>query len=54
MISDSIRNQSKQMYHLLHSIDQNFINPSDYREPAFHSENLNVIFMDSGDNLNRA
>ncbi|MBN1410973.1 MAG: DinB family protein [Spirochaetales bacterium] len=43
----------KQLYHLLHSMDQNFVNPSDFTEPRFHSKNLNVIFMDTGNSLSR-
>lgn len=41
----------KQVYHMLHSIDRNFIDPGNYAEPAFHEKNLNVIFMDSARSL---
>ena len=33
------------VYHALHSADKWFINPNDYREPAFHEEG-----MDNPDN----
>jgi len=41
----------KQIYHLLHSMDQNFINPTNFSEPDFHTKNLNIIFLDTGDPL---
>jgi hypothetical protein len=56
---DNINNKTgvfpvwKQIYHMLHSIDQNFINPSDFSEPDFHSKNLNVIFLESNETLDR-
>jgi len=43
----------KQIYHLLHSIDQNFIDPSNFIEPDFHKKNLNVIFIDSNELLTK-
>jgi hypothetical protein len=43
----------KQIYHLLHSMDQHFIDPADFSEPVFHTKNLNVIFLDMGDPLSR-
>jgi hypothetical protein len=33
----------KQFYHMLHSLDQWFINPFQYTEPAFHETGLNLI-----------
>jgi hypothetical protein len=74
MISNSIRNQSKQIfqnieilfnefssaefdlikggflvwkqfYHLVHSIDKNFLDPTNFVEPNFHKKNLDIIFL---------
>jgi hypothetical protein len=33
----------KQMYHLLHSMDQNFIDPNQFKQPAFHIKNMNFM-----------
>jgi hypothetical protein len=33
----------KHFYHMLHSLDQWFINPYQYTEPAFHETGLNLI-----------
>ena len=33
----------KHVYHMLHSLDQWFINPRRYEEPAFHIPNLNNL-----------
>ena len=43
----------KQLYHLLHSMDKNWIDPSDYVEPAFHVKNLDIIFLESDTALDR-
>ena len=40
----------KQFYHMIHSIDKNFIDPSIYQEPNIHIKNLDVIYMDD-DNI---
>jgi hypothetical protein len=39
----------KQLYHLLHSMDQNFVDPADFTEPSFHTKNLDVIFLEAGE-----
>lgn len=33
----------KHAYHMLHSCDQWFINPNEYKEPPFHVPNLNSL-----------
>ena len=33
----------KHMYHMLHSLDQWYINPRKYLDPPFHSDNLNNL-----------
>lgn len=35
----------KHVYHMLHSLDQWFINPDEYQEPGFHRENMNSLFV---------
>jgi hypothetical protein len=37
----------KQFYHLIHSMDKNFIDPSNFQEPSFHIDNLDIIYLDS-------
>ena len=32
----------KHIYHLIHSLDKNFIDPSNYEEPIFHKKNMNI------------
>jgi hypothetical protein len=41
-------------YHMLHSIDQWFINPAQYSEPPFHVENLNSLNVTSDKTLSKA
>jgi hypothetical protein len=41
----------KHFYHLIHSLDQNFIDPSNYSEPEFHKKNLNIIYMNDENKL---
>lgn len=45
----------KHIYHMLHSLDQWYINPRDknYREPAIHAENLNNLDVVSAKRLSR-
>jgi hypothetical protein len=33
----------RHFYHLIHSLDKNFIDPGNYIEPKFHKKNLNTI-----------
>lgn len=35
----------KHIYHVLHSLDQWFVNPNVFEEPDFHIENLNSLFV---------
>jgi len=35
----------KQFYHLVHSLDKNFCDPSNYVEPKFHKMNLDVVYL---------
>ncbi len=44
----------KHVYHALHSLDQWFINPTQYREPSFHVANLNSLDIPSETALSRA
>jgi hypothetical protein len=37
----------KHLYHMLHSLDQWYINPFRYEEPEFHKENMNSLFINS-------
>lgn len=37
----------KHVYHMLHSLDQWYINPNRYEEPDFHVDNLNSLFKSS-------
>lgn len=45
----------KHIYHMLHSLDQWFINPRDesFREPSFHAEALNDLDVPSAKELTR-
>lgn len=43
----------KHLYHTLHSLDQWFINPGIYDEPAFHKENLNSLDIKSDTSLTK-
>ncbi len=44
----------KHVYHMLHSLDQWFINPSDYQQPPFHQPGLNSLDEPAGDALDMA
>ena len=35
----------KQFYHLVHSIDKNFIDPSSSIEPTIHKKNLDIVYL---------
>jgi hypothetical protein len=37
----------KHVYHMLHSCDQWYINPYEYKEPDFHEPNLNSLDIES-------
>jgi len=43
----------KHFYHLIHSLDKNFIDPSNYVEPEFHKKNLHVIYMEDENKLSK-
>lgn len=43
----------KHIYHMLHSCDQWYINPSEYTEPYFHEVNLNSLDIKSEKKLSR-
>ncbi len=43
----------KHVYHMLHSCDQWYINPTIYTEPAFHEPNLNSLDIPSEKKLSR-
>lgn len=43
----------KHVYHMLHSLDQWFVNPTRYEEPAFHTENLNNLDVPTAHFLSR-
>lgn len=43
----------KHFYHMLHSLDQWFINPFDYNEPEFHEDGMNSLYEASEKNLSR-
>jgi hypothetical protein len=37
----------KHLYHLIHSLDKNFIDPSSFAEPDFHRPNMDIIYLDT-------
>ena len=43
----------KHAYHMLHSIDQWFINPAEYSEPPFHTPGLNSLNQFDSNALSR-
>lgn len=43
----------RQFYHLIHSMDKNFIDPVNYIEPEFHKKNLNIIYIDDENKLTK-
>jgi len=43
----------KHFYHLIHSLDKNFIDPGNYTEPEFHKKNLNIIYMEDENKLSK-
>lgn len=43
----------KHIYHMLHSLDQWYIDPNVYAQPAFHEEGLNNLDFDSKTSLSR-
>lgn len=44
----------KHIYHMLHSLDQWYINPRVYTEPDFHTKDLNNLDVPGGKRLGRA
>jgi len=38
----------KQMYHLIHSLDKNLVDPATYVEPTFHERNHDIVYLDDG------
>jgi hypothetical protein len=43
----------KHFYHLVHSLDKNFINPSTYTEPEFHKRNFSMLLRDNTHTLGK-
>lgn len=43
----------KHIYHMLHSLDQWYINPRVYIQPSFHEKDLNNLDVQSNRRLNR-
>jgi len=43
----------RHFYHLIHSLDKNFIDPGNYNEPEFHKKNLNIIYLDDENKLSK-
>ncbi len=43
----------KHFYHLIHSLDKNFIDPSNYEEPEFHKINLDIIYLEDDNKLSK-
>lgn len=43
----------KHLYHTIHSLDKNFIDPASFTEPEFHSPNLDVIYLPSNNALSK-
>ena len=43
----------KHCYHMLHSLDQWYINPKEYEHPSFHTENLNSLDIASEETLSK-
>jgi len=43
----------KHFYHLIHSLDRNFIDPGNYVEPEFHKKNLNIIYLEDENKLTK-
>ncbi len=37
----------KHLYHLIHSLDKNLIDPSSFAEPDFHRKNMDIIYLDT-------
>jgi len=43
----------KHFYHLIHSLDKNFIDPGNYAEPEFHKKNMNIIYLEDENKLTK-
>jgi len=44
----------KHFYHLIHSLDKYFIDPSNYIEPEFHKKILNIIYLEDENKLTKS
>jgi hypothetical protein len=44
----------RHFYHLIHSLDKNFIDPGNYDEPEFHKKNLNIIYLNDENKLTKS
>lgn len=43
----------KNIYHCIHSLDKNLIDPASYCEPIFHDKNMDVIYLDTQRKLSK-
>ena len=43
----------KHFYHLIYSLDKNFINPCNFEDPEFHKKNMSIIFLNDSNNLSK-
>jgi hypothetical protein len=43
----------KHFYHLIYSIDKNFMDPNIFKEPEFHKKNMNIIYLNDSNNLSK-
>jgi hypothetical protein len=43
----------KNLYHCIHSLDKNLIDPALYCEPSFHEKNMDVIYLETPKKLSK-
>jgi hypothetical protein len=43
----------KHFYHLIHSLDKNFIDPINFVEPEFNKKNMSIIYLNDCNNLSK-
>jgi len=43
----------KNLYHCIHSLDKNLIDPASYSEPCFHEKNMDVIYLETTTKLSK-